>query len=431
MNRNFVESRAFALQRQGISNLLVVTGDYPTAGFLGQAKPVFDLDSVSALHYLSRMNDGLSISSGKGTTRLEKTGFLLGAAVSPFKWTEGPCVMQYTKLEKKIRAGARFVVTQLGYDARKHIELLHFLRGVLHSDVPVLGSVYVLSAGAAEVMNRGEVPGCFVPDELVGILRSEAKAEDKGRSARLERAARQLALLKGLGYSGAHIEGLNLKAEDVRTIVARAGELENGWRDLLPEFQFAPKNAYYYFEGGEHARAPRPGEVPPRRQTRKRRVVSPKFWIMRALHAMLFVPKTPGYRMMAAIARRVDKRKGMSKAFASFEHFVKTSAFNCRHCDDCMLTETFYVCPVARCPKEMRIGPCGGSRVNEKCEVFADRDCVWRNIYWRAKNRGECAKLGYIVPPRDWSLYQTGSWGNYFLKRDHTGHPVSTDKDQG
>ena len=45
MNRNFIESRAFALQRIGIGNLLVVSGDYPASGFQGLAKPVFDLRS--------------------------------------------------------------------------------------------------------------------------------------------------------------------------------------------------------------------------------------------------------------------------------------------------------------------------------------------------------------------------------------------------
>ena len=430
MNRNFFESRAFALQRQRISNLLVMTGDYPTAGFLGLAKPVFDLDSVSALHYLSRMNEGLSVSTGRGPSQLDKTDFFLGAVVSPFKWTEGPCVMQYTKLEKKIHAGARFLITQLGYDARKYIELLHYLRSILRSDIPVLGSVFVLSAGAAESMNRGEVPGCYVPDELVEILRTESKGEDKGREARLERAARQIAILKGLGYSGAHIEGLTLKAEDIRGIVSRARDLDANWHELLPEFHYAPKNPYYYFAGGEQLRAPRPGESPQIRQTPKRNVVSPKFWTMRALHALFFVPKTPGYRMMAAIARRVDKRKGMRSFLASFEHIVKQTLFTCRYCDDCMAFETHYLCPVSGCPKEMRIGPCGGSRVDEKCEVFGDRNCVWTNIYWRAKNRGECAKLGYIIPPRNWSLYRTGSWGNYFLKRDHSGHPVTTERQE-
>ena len=35
--------------------------------------------------------------------------------------------IQYFKLKKKIAAGARFVVTQLGYDARKFHEVLLFI----------------------------------------------------------------------------------------------------------------------------------------------------------------------------------------------------------------------------------------------------------------------------------------------------------------
>ena len=49
LNRGLVESRAYSLMRQGIRNLLVVSGDYPTAGAFGVSQPVFDLDSVGAL----------------------------------------------------------------------------------------------------------------------------------------------------------------------------------------------------------------------------------------------------------------------------------------------------------------------------------------------------------------------------------------------
>ena len=65
MNRNFIESRAFALQRQGVSSLLVITGDYPISGFQGLPKPVFDLDSVNALHFLRKINKGLEIKVGR------------------------------------------------------------------------------------------------------------------------------------------------------------------------------------------------------------------------------------------------------------------------------------------------------------------------------------------------------------------------------
>lgn len=82
-SRNRIESRAFALERSGMENILTVTGDYPVAGYRGLSKPVFDLDSVHLLHYLKEMNEGLEV-NGRGTraARLARTHFFLGAVVS-------------------------------------------------------------------------------------------------------------------------------------------------------------------------------------------------------------------------------------------------------------------------------------------------------------------------------------------------------------
>ncbi len=55
-NRNQMESLLFGWDREGLCNLLVLSGDYPKKGFQGTPKPVFDLGSVQALHLISRMN---------------------------------------------------------------------------------------------------------------------------------------------------------------------------------------------------------------------------------------------------------------------------------------------------------------------------------------------------------------------------------------
>ena len=357
--------------------------------------------------------------------------------------------MQYVKLEKKVRAGARFVISQLGWDSRKHKELLEYVRGTMRSSIPVLGSVYVLTAGAAEIMGRGEVPGCWVAPELAARVKEESKGEDKGKKARLERSARQVAVLRGLGYSGAHLEGLALKAEDVRYIVERSAELAGSWEEHFRELCYAPADPFYYFENGEKpaparvpmapARTPGPGAAIPAeapatgampagaavpRTTRTVRIGSPKFWILRALHAMFFVPETSGYRMMVSFAKGTSGKPALAKGLTAAEHLVKRTFLECRSCDDCAATETYYVCPEANCPKGMRAGPCGGSRVDEHCEVRPDRLCAWREVYRRAKSKGEVEKLGYMIRPRDWSLFDTGSWYNYFLKRDHSSHPM-------
>ncbi len=428
MNRNMIEARAYALKRAGVTNLLVITGDYPISGAFGLPKPVFDIDAVIALHYLRQMNEGLEVESGRKTIKLDPTDFFLGAVTSPFKATEASAYMQYYKMEKKIRVGAHFIATQLGYDSRKFAEFYKYVRQILGLNIPLIGSVYVLSAGAARFMAGGEVPGCYVSDRLVGVLQEEAKAEDKGKSDRLTRAAKQVATLKGLGYNGAHIEGLNLKFADVTTIMERSEEIGENWRDHLEELDFSPKNNFFMFEGGEDFSFAKNGGEPKFRVTRRKRIASPKFWMMRLAHKLFFIEGTLGYKLMRCFAKSAQRRRLRYKVLQALEHVAKRALFDCRECDDCALFEMYYLCPESRCPKGQRIGPCGGARINGNCEVFDDRPCIWELVYWRAKSRKELNNLQYVINPRNWKLYETSSWVNYFLKQDHSGNHVGVPK---
>lgn len=158
-NRNQIESSLYSLDRIGITNLLVMTGDFPLYGFEGKAKPVFDLDSIQLIHFINEMNQGLDI-DGKapgGGVRLSPTHFLKGCTLSPFKKEEAEVMAQYYKLHKKVESGADFVITQVGFDARKFDEALRFMR---RSDIriPILGNVYILNRPVAKIMNQGRSP---------------------------------------------------------------------------------------------------------------------------------------------------------------------------------------------------------------------------------------------------------------------------------
>ncbi len=73
----------------------------------------------------------------------------------------------------------------------------------------------------------------------------------------------------------------------------------------------------------------------------------------------------------------------------------------CIMCGECIV-DTFGYCPIARCPKNMLNGPCGGS-TNGKCEVDLEMDCVWQLIYDRLKKMDRLKELDRIQPPKDWS----------------------------
>jgi methylenetetrahydrofolate reductase (NADPH) len=123
---------------------------------------------------------------------------------------------------------------------------------------------------------------------------------------------------------------------------------------------------------------------------------------------------------MAGLSRFAEKRAFWYRLASFLELAVKRMLFDCRQCDDCALFEMYYVCPESQCPKGQRLGPCGGSRIDGRCEVFAYQRCIWERVYPRASNRRELHKLRYIIPPRNWKLYETSSWINYYLKYDHS-----------
>ncbi|MBN2066229.1 MAG: methylenetetrahydrofolate reductase C-terminal domain-containing protein [Candidatus Thermoplasmatota archaeon] len=74
----------------------------------------------------------------------------------------------------------------------------------------------------------------------------------------------------------------------------------------------------------------------------------------------------------------------------------------CQLCGECILDQFAGFCPVARCPKSMLNGPCGGS-IDGQCEVHPDLDCVWYLIYKKLKEQGKTAQLRCICQPKDWS----------------------------
>ena len=415
-NRNQIESILYALDRIEIQNLLIMTGDFPLYGFEGKAKPVYDLDSVQLLRLIGLMNAGrcLDEKAPGGGKECPPTQFFKGVAVSPFKKLEAEVFAQYFKLYKKLKMGADFVITQVGFDARKFDELLKFM-GREFPAVPVLGNVYILNRPVARVMNRGDVPGCVVTDELCRVIEKEAEAPDKGRAARLRRAAKLIAVLRGLGFHGVHLGGPNLKYEDVEWVVEQSKELSANWEEWVREFDFPQKGGFYLFgkDPGTGLNAGEPSALSP--APRKKM----GFRTMRWMHHLMFLPGAPLHKAVHNFFSLIDGTKAEAPVTEA-EYFMKFLTSRCRRCGDCTLAEMAFLCPQSQCAKFLFNGQCGGS-TEGWCEVFpGKKKCIYVRAYNRLKSFGEEKSLqeGYL-PPRNWALDQTSSWANYFLKRDH------------
>lgn len=154
-----------------IENVLALTGDYTMTGDHPGAKPVYDLDSVGILSVASTIAQGKDMSGNDlaGTPK-----FYLGACVTP---RYDPLELQILKMEKKIKAGAKFFQTQAVYD----IDTLKIFREkTKHLDAKLMvGIIPLKSAGMAKYMNKN-VPGIFVPDELIERMKGAENKVQEG-----------------------------------------------------------------------------------------------------------------------------------------------------------------------------------------------------------------------------------------------------------
>jgi methylenetetrahydrofolate reductase (NADPH) len=346
-NRNQIMAQLYAMERRGLHNLLVMSGDYTGPVWKGSARPVFDLDPIHMLELISEMNEGLRVSTFRGIVEEKPTHFFTGVAISPFKWTEAEAMTQYYKLEKKIAAGAQFAITQIGYDSRKMAELPHYLKQRGY-DFPLIANIYVMTAGAAKYMRTGKVPGCYVNDELFQALTLESQAADKGRGAYLTRCAKVIAVARGLGYAGAHIGGLNVSVTDVETILEAVGTFQDDWQRWAEELQYGHADGFYLFDPQ--------GELN-----------------IDVLPSAVCSAKPPKFSDLES-----------ADDFKESFNFIKKNG-------------------LLACPKQQRNGPCGGS-MDGWCELHYDaRKCVYIKAYHQLKQSGELEKLfGYVHPPIDW-----------------------------
>ncbi len=147
--------------------------------------------------------------------------------------------------------------------------------------------------------------------------------------------------------------------------------------------------------------------------------------LFRLAHTLLFNEKNIIFKIFRPIARYVDSRYRLKKVFGYFEHLAKVALFGCMNCGDCALVDVAYLCPMSQCPKNQRNGPCGGSK-DGWCEGYPnEKKCVWVLAYERLQAYHEEDRIRTNnVPPCDWTLWQTPSWLNFYLGRDHSARKL-------
>jgi len=218
-NRIAIQGDLLGAAAMGVRNVLCITGDGVQAGDQPDARPVFDLDSVTLLRTARLLCEQGQFLSGR---RLDTPPrFFLGAAANPFV---PPYEFRPLRLAKKVEAGAHFIQTQYCFDVPRLEEYMRAVRQLgLHERVFILVGVGPLRSAKAAEWLRTHVPGVVIPDAVIRRLRGvpAAKQREEGKDICVEITSQVRAIE---GVAGVHVMAYR-QEELVAQIIDEAGLL--------------------------------------------------------------------------------------------------------------------------------------------------------------------------------------------------------------
>ncbi len=165
------QSELMGMAALGLHHVLAITGDPARFGDVPEASSVYDLNSVSLINAICRLNSGQTLT---GRPLKFRTRFIIGCSFNPnVKNMDG----QVKRLERKLAAGAQFIMTQPIYDPA----LAKATKSATEKfGVPVLVGVMPLLNSRNTQFLANEVPGIEIPQSIQDRMRGK-EAEDGKR----------------------------------------------------------------------------------------------------------------------------------------------------------------------------------------------------------------------------------------------------------
>lgn len=158
-DRNLIgtQSHLMGLDALGIDHVLAVTGDPARFGDLPDSSSVYDMTSFELIRMTKQLNDGVAFS---GKPLKQKANFVVGAAFNPNVKHLDKAVQ---RLEKKIAAGADYIMTQPVYDVGL---IERIAESTKHLSVPIFIGIMPLANGRNAEYLHNEVPGIQLSDAV-------------------------------------------------------------------------------------------------------------------------------------------------------------------------------------------------------------------------------------------------------------------------
>jgi methionine synthase I (cobalamin-dependent)/5,10-methylenetetrahydrofolate reductase len=158
-DRNLIgtQSHMMGFDALGIDHVLAVTGDPAKFGDLPGSSSVYDLTSFEIIRMIKQLNEGIAFS---GKPLKQKAKFIIGAAFNPNVKHLDKAVQ---RLERKISAGADYIMTQPVYDPALIERVAEMTK---HLSVPIFLGIFPLASGRNAEYLHNEVPGIQLSDTV-------------------------------------------------------------------------------------------------------------------------------------------------------------------------------------------------------------------------------------------------------------------------
>jgi methylenetetrahydrofolate reductase (NADPH) len=216
-NRIAMQGDLLGAAAMGVCNVLCLSGDGVQSGDHPEAKPVFDMDSISALSMVKTMRDEQRFLSGRPISTPPR--LFLGAAANPFA---PPLDFRPHRMAKKVAAGAQFIQTQYCFDIDRMKTFMAQVRDMgLLEKVSVLAGVGPLASAKAADWIRKNVAGVHIPDAVIARLSGAEDQKQEGVNLCID-LIEQVREIEGI--SGVHIMAYRME-DRIGEIVSRSNAL--------------------------------------------------------------------------------------------------------------------------------------------------------------------------------------------------------------
>ena len=217
-NRIAIQGDVLGAAAMGVSNVLCLSGDGVQVGDHPEAKPVFDLDSMSLLETIRVMRDESRFLSGRPITTPPQ--MFIGAAENP---SAPPFDYRPHRLAKKIAAGAQFIQTQYVFEIEHLRVFMAKSRDLgLLEQCFIIPGVGPLASARTALWIRNNVPGIHIPDAIIKRLETAKEPKQEGRKICVE-LIQQIREIEGV--SGVHVMAYR-QEEAVAEIIQQSGVLD-------------------------------------------------------------------------------------------------------------------------------------------------------------------------------------------------------------